>query len=221
MDRLILTDGHVMSAYIRRSPSIGLLFRLFLWVIALTLFGPLPAPAQEALLEILPLRPFNFDVALRQQSFAPNDREVTLQAGITALRYGDGEIRAGYQYFSIHTDDFKTDQHALFLNPRWNNVLDLLEFPASMPIGRMLKHLFFGPLEDRAVPYVGGLIGTVISGQGRTSPGLLYGGQTGVRFPVARGISLDLSLQFTQYDVSFRGESGQSQQWLFLTGFRY
>lgn len=221
MDRLILTDGHVMSAHIRRSPSVGLLFRLSLWAIALTLFGPLPAPAQEALLEILPIRPFNFDVALRQQSFAPNDREVTLQAGVTALRYGDGEIRAGYQYFSIHTDDFKTDQHALFLNPRWNNVLDLLEFPASMPIGRMLKHLFFGPLEDRAVPYVGGLIGTVISGQGRTSPGLLYGGQTGVRFPVAQGISLDLSLQFTQYDVNFRGESGQSQQWLFLTGFRY
>lgn len=221
MDRLILTDGHVMSAYTRRSPSVGLLIRRFLWVIALILVGPLPAPAQEALLEILPIRPFNFDVALRQQSFAPNDREVTLQAGITALRYGDGEIRAGYQYFSIHTDDFKTDQHALFLNPRWNNVLDLLEFPASMPIGRMLKHLFFGPLEDRAVPYVGGLIGTVISGQGRTSPGLLYGGQTGVRFPVAQGISLDLSLQFTQYDVNFRGQAGESQQWLFLTGFRY
>jgi len=210
-----------MSTKNRESESRGACFRLCLSAIALTLLAPFPAPAQEALLEILPIRPFNFDVALRQQSFAPNDREVTLQAGVTALRYGDGEIRAGYQYFSIHTDDFKTDQHALFLNPRWNNVLDLLNFPASMPIGRMLKHLFFGPLEDRAVPYVGGLIGTVISGQGRTSPGLLYGGQTGVRFPVARGISLDLSLQFTQYDVSFRGESGQSQQWLFLTGFRY
>ncbi|MEC4889321.1 MAG: hypothetical protein RI101_04600 [Nitrospira sp.] len=196
-------------------------FRLSLCAITLTLLLPLPAQAQEALLEVLPLRPFNFDVALRQQSFAPNDREVTLQAGLTALRYGDGEVRVGYQYFSIHTDDFHTDQHALFLNPRWNNVLDLLEFPASMPIGRILKHLFFGPLEDRAVPYVGALLGTVISGQGRTAPGLLYGGQTGVRFPVARGISLDLSLQYTQYDVNFRGESGQSQQWLFLTGFRY
>lgn len=196
-------------------------FRLSLCAITLTLLLPLPAQAQEALLEMLPLRPFNFDVALRQQSFAPNDREVTLQAGLTALRYGDGEVRVGYQYFSIHTDDFHTDQHALFLNPRWNNALDLLEFPASMPIGRILKHLFFGPLEDRAVPYVGALLGTVISGQGRTEPGLLYGGQTGVRFPVARGISLDLSLQYTQYDVHFRGESGQSQQWLFLTGFRY
>lgn len=199
----------------------GATLRLCRCVIALTLLLPLQAQAQEALLELLPIRPFNFDVALRQQSFAPNDREVTLQAGITALRYGDGEIRAGYQYFSIHTDDFRTDQHAIFLNPRWNNVLDLFNFPAAMPIGQILKHLFFGPLENRAVPYVGALIGTVISGQGRTSPGLLYGGQTGVRFPVAQGISLDLSLQFTQYDVNFRGESGQSQQWLFLTGFRY
>lgn len=205
----------------RQSVLQGTLFRLRLCIIALAALVPAQTLAQEALLEILPIRPFNFDVALRQQSFAPNDREVTLQAGITALRYGDGEVRVGYQYFSIHTDDFRTDQHALFLNPRWNNVLDLLEFPASMPIGRILKHLFFGPLEDRAVPYIGALVGTVISGQGRTAPGLLYGGQTGVRFPVARGISLDLSLQFTQYDVNFRGESGQSQQWLFLTGFRY
>ena len=205
----------------RESIRRGASFRLGLCAITFALLLPLPAQAQEGLLEILPLRPFNFDVALRQQSFAPNDREVTLQAGVTALRYGDGEVRVGYQYFSIHTDDFQTDQHALFLNPRWNNVLDLLDFPASMPIGRILKHLFFGPLEDRAVPYVGALIGTVISGQGRTSPGLLYGGQTGVRFPVARGISLDLSLQYTQYDVNFRGDAGQSQQWLFLTGFRY
>ena len=190
-------------------------------VTLLVLVASIPAAGQEARLEVLPIRPFNFDVALRQQSFAPNDREITLQAGVTALRYGDGELRASYQYFSIHTDDFRTDQHAVFLNPRWNNVLDLLDFPASMPIGRLLKHVFFGPLEDRAVPYVGTLIGTVISGQGRTSPGLLYGGQTGVRFPVARGISLDLSLQYTRYDVHFRGQSGESQQWLFLTGFRY
>jgi hypothetical protein len=90
-----------------------------------------------------------------------------------------------------------------------------------MPINRLLRHILFGPLEDRAIPYVGALIGTVLSAQGRTSPGLLYGGQAGVRFPVGRGISLDLSLQFTQYEVNFRGESGESQQWLFLTGIRY
>ena len=195
--------------------------RLSFLVIALTLGSPLSTPAQESLLVVLPIRPFNFDVALRQQSFAPNDREITLQAGITALRYGDGELRAGYQFFSIRTNDFRTDQHGVFLNPRWNNVLDLLDFPASKPISRLLKHVFFGPLEDRAVPYIGALIGTVISGQGPVAPGLLYGGQAGVRFPVARGISLDLSLQFTRYNVHFLGESGESQQWLFLTGFRY
>lgn len=198
----------------------ALWLRLSLCMIGLALLNPLPTAAQEALLEVLPLRPFNFDVALRQQSFAPNDREVTLQAGLTALRYGDGEVRIGYQYFSIHAEDFRTDQHAVFLNPRWNNVLDLLDFPAS-PIGRLLQHALFGPLEDRAIPYVGALIGAVVSGEGRASPGLLYGGQAGVRFPVARGISLDLSLQFTQYEVTFRGQSGDSQQWLFLTGVRY
>lgn len=199
----------------------SLRLRIGLYVIGLVLSCPRFATGQEALLELLPLRPFNFDVALRQQSFAPSDREITLQAGLTALRYGDGEVRLGYQYFSIHTDDFRTDQHGVFLNPRWNNVLDLLDFPASMPIHRVLKHILFGPLEDRAIPYVGALFGTVLSAQGRVSPGLLYGGQAGVRFPVARGISLDLSLQFTQYEVNFRGESGQSQQWLFLTGVRY
>jgi len=196
-------------------------WRSLLSFLIASLLSPQPATAQEAVLEAFPLRPFNFDVALRQQSFAPNDREITLQAGLTALRYGDGEVRLGYQFFSIHTEDFKTDQHALFVNPRWNNVLDLLDFPKSMPLNHLLRHLLFGPLEDRAVPYVGALLGSVVSAQGRTSPGLLYGGQAGVRFPVARGISLDLSLQYTQYDVTFRGESGQSQQWLFLTGVRY
>ena len=195
--------------------------RAGLCAIGLALCSPPLAAAQEALLEVLPLRPFNFDMALRQKSFAPNDREITLQAGITALRYGDGELRFAYQYFSIHTENFRTDQHGVFFNPRWNNVVDLLDFPASMPINRLLRHILFGPLEDRAVPYVGALFGTVLSAQGRTTSGLLYGGQAGVRFPVARGISLDLSLQFTQYDVTFRGESGQSQQWLFLTGVRY
>jgi len=199
--------------------SAGTLTAIVLVACALTAVPSVSA--QESVWETFPLRPFNFDVALRQQSFAPNDREITLQAGLTALRYGDGEVRIGYQYFSIHTDDFKTDQHALFLNPRWNNVVDLLDFPKSMPLNRILRHLLFGPLEDRAVPYVGALLGSVVAAQGRTTPGLLYGGQAGVRFPVGRGISLDLSLQYTQYDVNFRGESGQSQQWLFLTGVRY
>lgn len=209
-----------MSSRHPESRSGKLSLPLQLCVMGLALAAAFPCWAQQPLLELLPLRPFNFDVALRQQSFAPNDREVTLQAGLTALRYGDGELRVGYQYFSIHTEEFRTDQHAVFLNPRWNNVLDLLDF-SSMPVGRVLRHVLFGPLEDRAIPYVGGLLGTVLSGEARTSPGLLYGGQVGVRFPVARGISLDLSLQFTQYEVTFLGQPGESQQWLFLTGFRY
>jgi hypothetical protein len=199
------------SRLLKQSPAIA---------VGLMLFAPLATLAQEAILEIFPVRPINFDVALRQQSFAPNDREVTLQAGITALRYGDGELRTMYQYFSIRTEDATTNQHALFLNPRWNNIFDLLDFPKSMPLNRFLRHLFFGPLEDRAVPYVGALLGGVVSSE-RGSPGLLYGGQVGVRFPVARGISLDLSLQYTQYEVTFQGQSGESQQWLFLTGVRY
>ena len=199
------------SRLLKQSPAIA---------VGLMLFVPLATLAQEAILEIFPVRPVNFDVALRQQSFAPNDREVTLQAGITALRYGDGELRTMYQYFSIRTEDATTNQHALFVNPRWNNIFDLLDFPKSMPLNRFLRHLFFGPLEDRAVPYVGALLGGVVSSEGG-SPGLLYGGQVGVRFPVARGISLDLSLQYTQYEVTFQGQSGESQQWLFLTGVRY
>lgn len=197
----------------------GLLCRLYLWLMIVGVSSPFLSMAQEPLLEILPLRPFNFDLALRQQTFAPDDREITLQGGVTALRYGDFELRTAYQYFSIHTEEFSTDQHAVFLNPRWNNVLNLLDLTPSMPIGRVLRHVLFGPLEDRAIPYVGGLLGMVLSHEG--GPGLFYGGQAGVRFPVAYGISLDLSLQFTEYDVTFNGETDRAQQWLFLTGIRY
>ena len=43
---------------------------------------------QEAVLEF-PIRPFNVDVMLRQQTFAPDDREIGVQVGITAMRYGN------------------------------------------------------------------------------------------------------------------------------------
>ena len=195
--------------------------RRWLLAILLSLLIPARATGQEAVLQLLPIRPFNFDIALRQQTFAPDDREITIQAGITALRYGNLEVRTIYQFFSVHEQDFKTDQHSVFLNPRWNNFLDVLDFPKAMPINRLIRHLLFGPLEDRAVPYLGLLGGGVMPGPGHSAPGALYGGQVGVRFPVAGGISLDLGLQYTQYGIDFRGEGGQSQQWLFLTGFRY
>lgn len=187
----------------------------------LLVFIPGNARGQEAFWEVLPIRPFNFDVMLRQQTFAPDDREIGIQAGITALRYGNLEVRSTYQFFSIHTQEFKTDQHSVFLNPRWNNFIDILDFPKGMPINRLIRHVLFGPLEDRAVPYAGLLGGAVMPGPGHHSPGHLYGGQIGVRFPVARGLSVDMGFQYTQYGVDFRGEGGQAQQWVFLTGFRF
>ena len=178
------------------------------------------ARAQESVLEF-PIRPFNVDVMLRQQTFAPDDREIGVQLGITAVRYGNVEVRTIYQYFSIHTQEFRTDQHSVFLNPRWNNFIDILDFPKHKPLNRIIRHLLFGPLEDRAVPYVGLLAGGVMPGPGHRLPGHLIGGQVGVRFPVARSLSVDVSVQYTQYGVDFRGDAGQAQQWVFLTGVRF
>lgn len=82
-----------------------------------------PVTAQDTLLEWLPIRPFSFDVAFSQRAFAPDNRVIGVQGGITALRYGDLEVRATYQYYSNHTQTFTTDQNSLYLNPRWNNPL--------------------------------------------------------------------------------------------------
>lgn len=176
--------------------------------------------AQEAVLDF-PIRPFNVDVMLRQQTFAPDDREIGVQLGITALRYGNVEVRTIYQFFSIHTHEFSTDQHSLFLNPRWKNFIDILDFPKHKPISRLIRHVLFGPLEDRAVPYIGALAGGVLPGPGNRAPGHLIGGQVGVRFPVAQSLSVDVSVQYSQYGVDFQGEAGQAQQWVFLTGVRF
>ena len=189
--------------------------------ILLALMTSSQAGAQEAFLDLLPIRPFSFDVVLRQQTFAPDDREIGIQAGITALRYGNLEVRTVYQFFTVHRQEFKTDQHSVYLNPRWNNFIDVLNFPKRRPINRVIRHLLFGPLEDRAVPYAGFLGGAVMPGPRHSAPGYLYGGQIGVRFPVARGLSVDMALQYIQYSIDFRGESGQAQQWLFITGFRF
>ncbi|MBI4401937.1 MAG: hypothetical protein HY581_09925 [Nitrospirae bacterium] len=195
--------------------------RRWIFAMLLSLLMPSHAKGQEAILDVLPIRPFNFDVAVRQQTFGPDDREIGIQAGITALRYGNLEVRSIYQFFSIHTKEFQTDQHSVFLNPRWNNFIDVLDFPKGMPINRLIRHALFGPLEDRAVPYVGLLGGAVMPGPGHSAPGHLFGGQLGVRFPVARGLSVDMGLQYSQYGIDFRGEGGQVQQWIFLTGVRF
>lgn len=180
-----------------------------------------PVTAEDARLEWFPVRPFNFDITFSQRTFAPDNRVIGVQAGITALRYGDLEVRAMYQYYSNHTLTFQTDQNSLYLNPRWNNFIDVLDFPKGMPINRVIRHVLFGPLEDRAVPYLGLLGGATFPGPGGTWPGHLIGGQVGVRFPIARGVSVDTALQYSQYGIDFQGTAGQTQQWLITTGIRF
>lgn len=190
---------------------------------ALCLAGLLatPAAAQEALFEPFPVNPINLDVAIRKQSFAPKDREIGIQAGVTALRYGNLEVRAIYQFFSISTQEFTTDQHSIFVNPRWNNFIDILDFPKGMPINRIIRHVLFGPLEDRAVPYLGAIGGVVLPSSGNDTAGHVAGGQIGVRFPVAHGIAVDFGFQYTQYMIDFREQRGLAQQWVFLSGVRF
>ena len=179
------------------------------------------ALAIESIPEFFPLRPFSFDVSFNQRTFAPELRLIAVQAGLTAFRYADVEVRTVYQYYSQHTPTFITDQNSLYLNPRWNNFIDILDFPKDYPINRMIRHVLFGPLEDRAVPYLGALLGGTIPGRDANSPGYLYGGQVGVRFPVARGFSVDMGLQYIRLEIDFKGRSDLSEQWLFTTGVRF
>ncbi|MGQ0811825.1 MAG: hypothetical protein ACT4OO_11470 [Nitrospiraceae bacterium] len=190
-------------------------------IILTILLIPPTTMGQETNLVVLPIRPFNFDVAFSQRTFAPDNRVIGIQAGLTALRYGNLEVRAIYQYYSNHATSFTTDQYSLYVNPRWNNFFDWLDFPKGTPINRVIRHVLFGPLEDRAVPYVGLLAGGTMPGPGNDGPGHLIGGQIGVRFPVARGLSVDMAVQYTQFGIDFKGEAGQTQQWLFTTGVRF
>jgi hypothetical protein len=194
---------------------------LIFGVIILSTASPSNAVATESIPDFFPLRPFSFDVSFNQRTFAPTNRVIAVQAGLTAFRYADVEVRAVYQYYSQHTPTFITDQNSLYLNPRWNNFIDILDFPKDYPINRMIRHVLFGPLEDRAVPYLGALIGGTIPGRDANSPGYLYGGQVGVRFPVARGVSVDMGLQYIRLEIDFKSTSNLSEQWLFTTGVRF
>lgn len=182
---------------------------------------PGEALSQEAVLDILPLRPFNFDVSFNQQNFGPKRRLISVQGGFTALRYGPLEVRGIYQYFSLHNPIITTDQHLLYANPRWNNFIDILDFPSSKPISRILRHVLFGPLEHRAVPYVGAMLGGTLPGRGDLSPGYLYGGQIGVRFPVAQGFSVDMGLQYMRFEIDAQSKTDLAKQWLFTIGLRF
>jgi hypothetical protein len=188
-------------------------------VLSATVLPPCTA-AQDAVPEWFPLRPFNFDVSFNQRSFAPQLRTIAVQAGLTALRYGPLEVRTVYQYYSNHNPTAKTDQHSLYMNPRWNNFIDILDFPRDKPINRIIRHVLFGPLEDRAVPYVGVLLGGTLPGRGALSPGYLYGAQLGVRFPVAMGVSVDMGFQYSRFEIDFKSKSDLTDQWLFTIGLR-
>ena len=81
--------------------------------------------------------------------------------------------------FSIHTRNSAPTNIPFVSQSRWNNFIDILDFPKHKPISRMIRHMLFGPLEDRAVPYVGMLAGGVLPGPGNHAPGHLIGGQVG------------------------------------------
>jgi hypothetical protein len=211
-------SGGRLRTCIRRFPTQA---ALVLGIIILVTALPSNAVAVESIPEFFPLRPYNFDVSFNQRTFAPETRLIAVQAGLTAFRYGELEVRTVYQYYSQHTPTFITDQNSLYVNPRWNNFIDILDFPKDYPINRMIRHVLFGPLEDRAVPYLGGLVGGTIPGRDSNSPGYLYGGQVGVRFPVARGFSVDMGLQYTRLEIDFKNKSDLSEQWLFTTGVRF
>lgn len=195
--------------------------RFLVAVFVLITAMPSEALSQEAVLDILPLRPFSFDAAFNQQSFGPQRRLISVQVGFTALRYGPLEVRGIYQYFSLHTPIITTDQHLLYANPRWNNFIDVLDFPSSKPISRVLRHVLFGPLEHRAVPYIGAMLGGTLPGRGDLSPGYLYGGQIGVRFPVAQGFSVDMGLQYMRFEIDAQSKTDLAKQWLFTIGLRF
>ena len=218
MKRLSDTKEGWLRACSRRFPTQT---ALIFGIIILSTAPPSNALAIDSIPEVFPLRPFRFDFSFNQRSFAPDTRVIAFQAGLTAFRYDNLEVRAVYQYYSQHTPTFITDQNSLYLNPRWNNFIDLLDFPKGKPINRMIRHILFGPLEDRVVPYLGALIGGTIPGRDSNSPGYLYGGQVGVRFPVARGFSIDVGLQYMVLEIDFKGQSDLSEQWLFTTGVRF
>lgn len=218
MKRLFETKEGWLIAFIRRFPTQT---ALIFGIIILSTASPSNAVALESSPDFFPIRPFNFDFSFNERSFAPDNRVIALQAGLTAFRYGNFEVRTVYQYYSMHTPTFATDQNSLYLNPRWNNFIDILDFPKDKPINRMIRHILFGPLENRAVPYLGALGGGTIPGRDANSPGYLYGGQVGVRFPITRELSLDVGLQYMRLEIHFQGTSDLSEQWLLTTGVRF
>jgi hypothetical protein len=58
---------------------------------------PPSVTGQEAVLEIVPLRAFSFDASFNDRTFSPTRRIISIQVGLTAIRYGPLELRGIYQ----------------------------------------------------------------------------------------------------------------------------
>jgi hypothetical protein len=155
-------------------------------------------------------QPAKGDAVLRNRSdnFGSNDEWLKkVQADVVLAFFGFNESFAG----DAGLPKFKSDLTTFIKETRGKNY-------SGKGAPRLV---LFGPLEDRAVPYAGLLGGGVAPGPGHSGLGYLYGGQIGVRFPVARGLSLDLGIQYARYNIEFQGESGEVDQWIFLTGIRF
>jgi len=177
--------------------------------------------AQEEAVRILPIRPLNFDAIVRDQTFTPKERAVELQAGFTALWYRDLEVRAEYRFLDVRNEADNLTQHIIFINPRWNNFIDILDFPARRPINNLIREVLFGPLKHRVVPYLGALGGMVLPGPDNDHPGRFYGGQLGTRFLLTQGISLDLSVEYSRFRSQVHEEQNEARRWLFTVGIRF
>jgi len=175
------------------------------------------AMAEEAHLELLPIRPFSLDMVFHQVTTPLSETLFSVQGGVTVLNYGDVEMRGLFRYFKLRSQEENFSDYVVLLNPRWNNFIDFFDFPHDNPISRFLRHALFGPLEDRAVPYLGALVGTILPID-HPRPGYWYGGQLGVRFPVAVGLELDLGVEYSRFGGNFSGQDSNASQWIFTTG---
>jgi len=175
------------------------------------------AMAEEHLLELFPIEPFSLDLVFHQIMVPHSEHLFSIQGGVTVLTYGDVEMRGLYRYFSLHSQEEAFDENVLLLNPRWNNFIDFFDWSDDKWISRFLRHALFGPLEDRAVPYLGALGGTILPFN-HAGPGYWYGGNVGVRFPVGVGLSLDLAVEYSRFGGPWSSADSNISQWIFSTG---
>ena len=195
--------------------------RIRLLVFAFLILALSPVVSNADTVDVLPIRPVSFDAILRDQTFAPKERAIELQAGITALWYRDLEVRTVYRFLDLHAENENVTQHIVFLNPRWNNFIDVLNFPSGHPINEIIRDVLFGPLQHRVVPYLGGVGGMVLPGPQNDRPGRFYGGQIGARFLLTEGVSLDVSLEYSRFATQIEERSEEAQRWLMSVGIRF